>query len=562
MVLLNSPRRCFLLSLLIVLLVLANNAGRQAERLVEADLPNPDSYYKLVLLRDAEPLRGWAWSARDNAPHGFWMHWSEPHSQTMRAMTDALAWFSLPPERAMLWAGGALTLLSMLLVMWPILLLLYRQGARLPSVLVAIAFATSMPLFGYGQLLQITHHIFMLVPLAWALLSLHGKPSLWRDARAGALLAFALWISPETMPFVLVISALRAAQRLIEPTSQALWAWAFALAAFASAAWCVNPPAPTYGAWTLDHMSLAWLFFAALVAALMLTIDVIARYRVVTRWGISATLFGVAALLWLALVPEAKHGAIGLLPDDLRVHWWARIHELKAVSTSAQWLAYSCLPVLAALLCFAVAWRQRCLWFALLALAIVAYGALGLMHIRMGAAAALLSCYGLALALQNLPAFRLPSNDLSRRQQALVLVVIGILPGHVYVAGALEQTQTTSASCELAPAAQALNTLAPGTVLLPLNDAPELLYRTHHRVIAGNYHHNIDGLSDYFAFWLGRDIEPVIVRRQVRYVLLCEASAEPSAAVRRELRQYFSVVQTLPGGWLLMSRSATPMAPH
>ena len=70
-----SSLKTFSIALSIVLLMLLRVAGDQAQALQKAELPNPDSFYKLVLLRDADSERGWAWSARDNAPQGFWMHW-------------------------------------------------------------------------------------------------------------------------------------------------------------------------------------------------------------------------------------------------------------------------------------------------------------------------------------------------------------------------------------------------------------------------------------------------------------------------------------------------------
>ena len=65
---------------------------------------------------------------------------------------------------------------------------------------------------------QITHHIFMLVPVAAAaacfLRPLPPARLAWPDALGGGLLGLALWISPETMPLVAGFAAVRAVLKL------------------------------------------------------------------------------------------------------------------------------------------------------------------------------------------------------------------------------------------------------------------------------------------------------------------------------------------------------------
>jgi len=56
------------------------------------------------------------------------------------------------------------------------------------------------------------------------------------------------------------------------------------------------------------------------------------------------------------------------------------------------------------------------------------------------------------------------------------------------------------------------------------DQAPETLYWTDHRVVAGLYHLNVDGLSDAVAVIAGRDdakTQVIFKRRGVSYVLVC-----------------------------------------
>ncbi len=149
-----------------MLAVLGRNMASQATDLTSADLPNPDSYYRLVILKDYTPETGFQFIARDNAPQGSWIHWSLPHTWTVWQLHRGLMAVGLEKNAALLWAGGGLTMLSMLLLAFFVALAVANVGSLRAAVVSALVLASSPPLFGYGQLVQITHHIFMLVPLA------------------------------------------------------------------------------------------------------------------------------------------------------------------------------------------------------------------------------------------------------------------------------------------------------------------------------------------------------------------------------------------------------------
>ncbi len=82
-----------------------------------------------------------------------------------------------------------------------------------------------------------------------------------QDFTGGLLLGLALWVSPETMPLVLVLAAMRAAIRLQQPASGAVWSVAVGFMLMLLAGWLTDPPPPTFTAWALDHISLAgWAY--------------------------------------------------------------------------------------------------------------------------------------------------------------------------------------------------------------------------------------------------------------------------------------------------------------
>lgn len=551
-------RNRILLAAVLVMAVAVGRAGFSIglDAVADARLPNPDSFYKLVLLEDHDPQTGFHFVARDNAPQGNWVHWSLPHSWTVWQAHRPLVAAGLPQRPALLWAGVGVTMLSMLLLSALVALAVALHASHRAALVSALTLATSLPLLGYGRLDQITHHIFMLVPVAAAaacfLRPLPPARLAWPDALGGGLLGLALWISPETMPLVAGLAAVRAVLKLESPApaptptptpTPSLTPVAVGLLAVVALGGWVDPPPPGYGAWALDHISLAWLVFAALLAVLLLLADALAARGVARHraTGILAAAAAAAAAGWLLGVPGALHGPSGLIPHEMKVVWWDHIKELQSAQTPHQWVAYLMMPWAAAALGGWAAWRTRRGSLALLALMALVYGLLGAWHLRMGAAGAVVAALTLGLGLTQ---FRIFVNgvvdaSLTLRQQmaGLVLILLPVLQMLLVLGLLLWQGTEAPAKhegCALPAIAPALNRLPPATVLVPVFDAPELLYRTHHRSVAGPYHHNVQGILDVYRAWSDPDAEgararAIVARRGVDYLLGC-------TRIQRELR--------------------------
>ncbi len=544
-----NARKAVLLSLIIVLVMLTVNTARQWPRLMAGDLSNPDSYARLVLLQDWQADAGYQFMPRDGAPEGSYLHWSMLHTWTLQQLVRGLHAIGLPSQEAMLLAGGALTQASVFLLCLFVALAITAVGGRLATIATVLALVLSRGLLAYGQLIQITHHVFMLVPLAaaaWLVfrtLRMPGEaPQTLRHPpgalfTAGVCMGLSLWISPETMPLIAGLAAVQAGHRLQFAQDSPCWPVAAGLCLLLTAGWWVDPPPPTFEVWSLDHLSLAWLAWAAALAASLLAVDAIAGLTRVPLAGkavlaVSATL--VFAGLWLTLTPGALAGPIGLLPDELRTLWWGAIKELRPTRKGYEIIGWLSVPTLAGLLLLHGAWRQRRLWWAVLALTALAYAALTAWHMRMGTAAAVVGALAWGVWLAGRDAFRSPNpNDLPQgvqlRATALLLVPVLVTLATVGSA-ALEldpdkAVNKTQQACTLADIAAPLDALAPTTVLIALNDAPELLWRTHHRVIAGNYHHNTAGILDSFHIWRAtgdeRNARAIIARRDIRLLLVC-----------------------------------------
>lgn len=547
--LLRSRNGVFVLAIVFMVIALFRSTYAQFGDVAAGQFSNPDSYYKLVLLEGYAQDQPINFNPRDNAPDGNWIHWSLPHSWTVWQLHKVFTLFSLDTQSALIWAGASLTLLSILLLTALVAATVLSIGTYKATLATALLMASSLPLGGYGQLQQVTHHIFMLVPIAGAALcviSALNTPSVIRDTLGGVLAGLALWISPETMPLVVIMVVLRMAIRLQFPDSGKIWPMAAGLSGMLLLAWLIDPPPPTFSAWSLDHVSLAWLLFVCLTALVMLVADYVTAYEIGApksfAW-VSITGITVASI-WLLLTPGATAGTSGLLPDELKAVWWTQIQELKpATSSPEKMIAWLTTPIVAGLLALYWAWYKRLLWLAALGAGALLYALLGGLHVRMGAAGALVSALAFGLSVSYIPVFANEEKRHSIKAQTggVLLVLLGPLQLLAVLGVALLDNDSAILNankdkknqCAMQDIAPQLNALPPSVILTTSSAASELLYRTHHKVIAGNYHHNVGGLLDVHRALL--DTEPwetakeIIKKRNVEYILVCQSAQDDVA---------------------------------
>ncbi|RZM20610.1 MAG: hypothetical protein EOP67_53775 [Sphingomonas sp.] len=96
---------------------------------------------------------------------------------------------------------------------------------------------------------------------------------------------------------------------------------------------------------------------------------------------------------------------------------------------------------------------------------------------------------------------------------------------------------TAPASCASPQTIAALDRLAPGMVMAPIDVAPWGIAETRHRFVAGPYHRNTAGNLAMYGFFLGNaDQARAIARRwNVRYVVYCEGDLGDARSVSGRL---------------------------
>lgn len=515
---------------LIMLSVLAAYSRPLLGRLSAANLPNPDSYYNMVTVLDGWGNHQFPLEARDNAPVGNWVHWTRPYAWTLWQAHRPFALAGFDEKQALLYGGAALTLGSMILLVLFVAAAVMNIAGRQAALVSGLMLATNNALLSYGRIDQVTHHIFMLVPVAaGAACLLNPRGEKLAALAGGCLLGLAWWISPEMMPLIVGLLYLRIARQIQNPLSGSLWPIAIGLAWMTLCAWSFDQPPPTFSTWALDRISLAYVLLAFLLAGILC----LAEWLTSRPFRLSFVVGGVglasviAAGIWLRAVPQMLTNPADLIPPELKSLWWSHINELRSVQSFSDGVSCLVLPLCGAGLAGYAAWRNRSLWLGVLAMMSLAYGVLGAWHVRMAAAAAVAGVLALCAGAASL---RILTDDETRPSSAqmaggFLLAALGPLLLLVHAGlTTLWPQPTEEFHCGLGSVAGVLDEIPQATFLTSLASGPELLYRTHHRTVAAPYHHDVAGVLDSFHAWLdpdGASAENIVRRRAVGYVLGC-----------------------------------------
>lgn len=491
-------------------------------------LPDADDVLRMVQVRDLLAGQGFfdLHQYRIAPPEGVLMHWSR--------LVDLPLWAiaSLLGERAAL-------VLVPLLTLGAALLLVMRLAARRVDLALAApagaVLALLTPVTAQLQPLRIDHHGWQIVAALAALNGLAARDPRRGGALAGLAMALGLTISLELLPLAVLVGAVCGLRWLRDPREAGwLTGYCAVLASGGVAAFFA-----TRGLSDLvnhcDTLSPAYLAALAVAAAL---VALLARVRALPALWIGIGL-GLAALaagaLFLALAPACRAGPFEMLDPLVRQFWYANVREGMPV-WQQDWpvLAQMTVPPLAGLW---GAWRLRRRergWWGDHALLLAGTIVLGIAVARSSALAGAFAAVPLAALLRDWyrRAAHLPRR--AARIAALAGMVAVTMPALPVLgimalrpappAPALEPQQ----ACNVPLAAPALNGLAPGTILAPIDAGPMLLAATPHRVVATAHHRAASALHDLIAAFLAapEQARALLAARRVDYVLTCPGLVE------------------------------------
>ena len=386
---------------------------------------------------------------------------------------------------------------------------------------------------GFGV---VHYHIAMLVAVAftagYALRAGDGG----RRASLGAGLcgALALWVMPETMPFVLFAFLGLGYRWLFRPIGAGLALCGAAFSTLLVLAIVIDPPHGGLLVPEIDRLSIVYGALGATVCAVTLWLAALDRWGVAGprrgALGIAGALAGF--LLWLGFYPTVALGPYALVsPEEMRVFFGAML-ETQPVHDIGQGGLLLGPGLLALAYVGSRTWRARGsaealgLWLIVAASLLLALGLTARFIIfapfPAGLAAALLPV-ALTEATVRLDAWPVRAAA-ARITLVLALLIVPFLPA---VASHLRQTSQAAEmgpSCSVRHAAGLLAQAAGKIVLTSVNVVPELLYRTRIVAVGSLYQHGIEGYLRARAAWRAPagGVEPPQVRATgARYVLFC-----------------------------------------
>ena len=532
-------------------------------------LADGDSYAHLVRIHQLVDTGVWYDSTfpRANAPYGDTLHWTRLFDILLLGLAWPLTPFLGFPE-ALFWggamAGPALHLMTALALAWAAMPLLGRTGAYLAGALTAAQFTIMV----YAAPGRADHHLlFVLIAvlaLGFLVRSL-GAESYRRGPAlaAGGILALGLWAGVEFYLFMGLCLLASGLAWLCSEENGARWNLHLALGLTAGLALVLLVERGPYQYLEVeyDRVSVIHLSLAALLVAFWYGADA-GMGRAGTPARLLAALAGAAvgAAVLVPLYPDILLGPMAAIDPAARPYFQL-VDEYKPMGGVFHSLVFLGSAV------FAVPWvlwrtgrhwptRSRWAWL-LIAAALIVYVGLAGRWVRWGPYAgvflALLLADMAVVADAAVSARLAGARRLLAKVSAIVVLIMG--PAALGVAGVgagLDDAKEGAGArprCDMRAMADVLNRPPWAgrslNIVASANFGPEILYRTHHDVVATLLHRNAAGMLDSLKILGGRnegEIRALSAARRIGLILLCPGSGNDGYFVAEEGKEDLAVM--------------------
>jgi hypothetical protein len=499
-------------------------------------LSDPDSYMRIErILQGIKQGHLVNVVARDQSGAGVLVEWSRLLDVVLWAMAAPLA-VVVGWRHALFAAGVALGPLATG-VLGVCLAYAARPFAEDGLLWTAALAAAMLPaLRAYSAPGTVHYHILLLALIAacgGAAARVWRAPATGIGFLAGLFGGLAIWLTPETMPFILMAFAVLLLRWLDRPIGATLTACAAGFVDVVGLGYIVDPPQGGYLAPEIDRISIVYVVlgvFLLLAAAWLWRLQ---GWKNLPARRVAGVVVCAGFLLgWVAMYPKVAAGPYGLMDAADRARFFGVMTELQPLR-GGQLLEY----LLPGALAFGyAAWRAalgRVSWpWAYVALCILVALVLGdrfILFVGFSAAAAG-ALLPVALSAVNAGLRRRPGAALAARLAVFVAVLLlPELPALVPPGGAMAAAHAGAyPSCDL----RGIGALVKGddrvVALAEAQDAPELLYRTDLDTVGSLYQH---GLAGYFRAWAAwrsppGAAEPAAVQATgAKLILFCRGAA-------------------------------------
>lgn len=372
---------------------------------------------------------------------------------------------------------------------------------------------------------------------------------------SGLAAALSVAIGTEVYIFAGIICAYVAVNWLVrgEPARRAAQGFGLGLSLALTAAFFATIMPDEYLTVKCDSLSLITLS-AGLAGGLGLAFAA----QMFSRGSFKSRAVAVAAIGALCLIvfavqgPQCMANPLASLPDDVKRLWLDEVQEARPIwNVGREWLAIIPLTLGPAGLGMCVlgrqlqkdaAWSPRWLIMALL----IAATLLSLYQVRFNIFSYVFALMPLAAWVAGLYARGKAKADSSEDNAsnvgyigalALSIPLVWLLPAAIAQSGApADQGRDAAAqinACYSAPVMDALKGLPLGTIASTSDGGVQILLKTQHRSLSGNYHRNLDGISAqiHLATSVPQTAYDIMSRAGVDYVHFCKASPETESLV-------------------------------
>jgi len=473
-------------------------------------LNDPDSYMRLErIFQGVQQGHLTIFVARDGPGRGVMVEWSRLLDGVIWAMaaplTVVLGW-----RQALFAAGVALGPLGAGVLGLSVAFAAEPFAARRFLWFGVIAAAGLPGIAGFALPGVVHYHVLLLAMIAFT----GGFAArAWEGEVTPAFLAgifggLAIWLTPETMPFILMIFAALLGRWLMLPIGTAIAACAAGFADMIGLGFTLDPPAGGYATVETDRLSIIYVVLALFLLAGALGLWRLERLGLWRRWRWWGA-GGMAVLLggWIGLFPAVAEGPYGLMTPDQMQGFFGVMSELQPLH--APDFAPDLLPgtlALAFLLwrCLqgkGVAGRWLAGWGAICVIVTLLLARKFTLFIEFPAlAAALLLPATLNDISARLAAW--PAAAMCGRLSILAAMLLApTLAVAVQARAASRGGTTPPPACSLRDIGPTLAPYAGATIAAPAEAAPELLYRTKIHIIGSLYQHGLPGYFTLRAIW-------------------------------------------------------------
>ncbi len=501
-------------------------AGAQGWPAVFAgNLADPDSYMRLErILQGIHAGHLTNIVARDDSGAGVLVEWSR--------LLDAVIWALALPFAAVIGWKKALFIVGVALGpigtgMLGMALAFAAERFVLRGLLWVLPVAAALlpALQNYAMPGTVTHHVLLLAAIsatAGLVVRAWDGDEGW-NFLAGLAGGFAIWLTPETMPFVLLCYGILFLRWLELPEGAALAACGAGFFDMLGFGFAIDPPVGGYGVVETDRLSVV---FAALGLALLLIgaalwrLERLKSISLRRAAGVAVAVLVFAA--WLTLFPKILLGPYGLMsPADTKL-FFGQIEEMQPAAPGITSFAFLWPGMLALVIAVIRVQSRDWRWWYVFACLCLAF-ALGVKFLRFAPVSAAAAAIIVAIALTRVSVRFADRPGLAAAGRIILLVLLLLVPRLPALAQP-HKPLPGGPSCDLQSFAPALDVAAGTVVLADVNETPELLWRSKILTVGSLYHHGVAGFLRDRAAWRATPgtAEPAaVVATGATYVLFC-----------------------------------------